>query len=204
MPLADQIAALVSGAIQIGFAMEGYGRLPHGLRHIKIVCSPVRAVMERGYHLAGSSTVALADLAREPLLCLGLRKGAPTLHGELMRRIFSFHQLKPRPIKRVEGSEAFRAALESGLGVSLIPEIGGLSQSPVLAFRPLKETGADLNVCLHALWRDTPCSQTTANFIALMREIAPRDIGTRSGRRSLASDCGQPAPKAGRPKLGAN
>jgi DNA-binding transcriptional LysR family regulator len=204
MPLADQIAALVSGTIQIGFTMAGDARLPRGLRRIKIVCSPVRAVMEREYHLAGLSDVALADLAREPLLCLALRKGSPTLHGELIRRIFAFHQLKHRPIKRIEGSEAFRAALESRLGVSLIPEIGGLSRNPVLAFRPLKDTGADLNVCLYALWRDSPCSQTAANFIALMREIAPRGIGTGSGRRSLAGDCGQPAAKAGRTKLAAN
>jgi DNA-binding transcriptional LysR family regulator len=175
MPLADQIAALVSGAIQIGFTTEIDARLPRGLRHIKIVCSPVRAVMEREYHLAGSSKVALAELAREPLLCLSLRKGSPPLHGELIRRIFSAHHLKPGPLRRIEGSEAFRAALESRVGVSLIPEIGGLSRSPALAFLPLKDTGADLKVCLHALWRDTPCSQIAANFIALMREIAPRE-----------------------------
>jgi DNA-binding transcriptional LysR family regulator len=102
MPLGDQIAALASGVIQIGFTMEGYAHLPRALRHIEIAHSPVRAVMERNYRLAGSPQVGLADMAREPLLCLALRKGSPTLHGELMRRVFAFHRLKPRPIRRIE------------------------------------------------------------------------------------------------------
>jgi hypothetical protein len=58
------------------------------------------------------------------------------------------------------------------VGVSLIPEIGGLSRSPALAFKPLKEIGPAVSVKLYALWRDTPCSQVAANFITLMREIA--------------------------------
>ena len=40
--------------------------------------------------------------------------------------------------------------------------------------KPLKETGDDLFVDLHALWRGDQASQLTANFIAVLLEVAPR------------------------------
>ena len=93
-----------------------------------------------------------------------------------MRRVFAARGLKIKSLRQIDGVEAFRATLESGLGVSLIAESGSLSQSRDLVLRPLKETGPDLNLELHALWRDDQTSQLTANFIAVMQQIAPREI----------------------------
>ncbi len=77
-------------------------------------------------------------------------------------------------LRQIDGVEAFRATLESGLGVSLISESGSLSQGREVVARPLKETGPDLNLELCALWRADQNSQLTANFIAVMRDVAPQ------------------------------
>jgi DNA-binding transcriptional LysR family regulator len=102
-----------------------------------------------------------------------MQKGALSIHSEIMRQDFVSRGLKPEPIRQIEGAEAFRATLESGLGVSLIAEVGSLSRSPDLVFKPLKESGADLFLELHALWRDGQTSQLTANFSDLMQKTAP-------------------------------
>ncbi len=172
MPLGEQIAALESGAIHIGFAIAGGPPLPPGLKQIEVVRSPVRAVMGRGHRLAKLARVGMAELGRETLLCIANKK-VSILHGEIIRRIFTGRGLKPGPIKAIEGAEAFRATLESGLGVSLIAEIGGLSRSQDLVFKPLKETGPDLILELHAVWRGEQTSQLAANFIDVMRKGKP-------------------------------
>jgi DNA-binding transcriptional LysR family regulator len=172
LPLAEQIAALESGAIHLAFAIAGGPPLPPDLQQIEVIRSPIRAVVGRSHPLAGKSRLALADLVREPLLCISNKK-VPVLHGEIMRRIFANRGLKPGPIKSIEGAEAFRATLESGMGVSLIAEVGALSRSRDLLFKPLKETGPDLILELLAVWRRDQTSQLAANFIGLMREGKP-------------------------------
>lgn len=178
MPLGGQIAALESGAIQIGFAIKGSTPIPPDLKHVEIVRSPIRAAVGRGHPLARKARISLADLVHEPLLCLTPKKGSTSVHGEIMRQGFVTRGLKPGPIQQIEGAEAFRATLESGMGVSLIAEVGSLSRSPDLVFKPLKENGADLFLELHALWLDGQTSKLTANFITLMQKMAPQEKGS--------------------------
>jgi DNA-binding transcriptional LysR family regulator len=172
IPLGEHLAALESGAIQIGFTTAGNSHLPRDVQSSEIVQSPIRAVLGRQHRLVKLPRVALADLANERLLCLRLKKEPASLHGEIMHRIFSARGLKVKSIKQIEGTEAFRAQLESGLGVSLIPKIGGLSRSRTVSFKLLEDTGPDLFVGLHALWRDASASQIATNFIAVVREVA--------------------------------
>lgn len=173
LPLGGQIAALESGAIQIGFAIKGSTPIPKNLKHVEIARSPIRAVVSREHPLASKARIALADLVGEPLLCLTPKKGAGSVHGEIMRQGFVARGLKPGPIRQIEGAEAFSATLQSGMGVSLIAQIGSLSRNPDLVFRPLKDSGADLFLELHALWREGQTSPLTTNFIAMMQKTAP-------------------------------
>jgi DNA-binding transcriptional LysR family regulator len=174
MPLGDQIAALEAGTIQIGFGIKGSTLIPEKLKHVEVVRSPIRAVVSREHRLARARSISLVELAHEPLLALSPKKGSPSMHGEIIRQGFATRGFKTAPIRVIEGADAFRATLESGLGVTLIAEIGSLATSPDLVFKPLKETGLDLFVELHALWREDQTSQLTANFIALMLKVAPR------------------------------
>ena len=107
------------------------------------------------------------------MLCFSARKGAPSVHGDIMRRTFAAHGVKIKSLREIEGVEAFRATLESGLGVSVMAESGSLSQSEFLVLRHLEDTGPDLQLELHAVWRGDQESQLVANFVAIMKEVAP-------------------------------
>jgi len=172
MPIPDQLEALRSGAIQLGFMVGGYAPIPKFLERVVVARSPIRAVVGRGHRLARMRQVSLADLAREPLLSFSVRKNM-VVHGELIRRNFASRKLKHGHIKVIEGAETFRAMLESGMGVSLVAEIGSLSRSPDLLFKPLKETGEDLTLELLALWVRGQASPMVANFIAEIGRVLP-------------------------------
>jgi DNA-binding transcriptional LysR family regulator len=183
MPLGEQIEALESGAIQVGFTVDAGTPLPASLQQVEVVRSPIRAVVGRGHRLAKPARVSLAEFVREPLVCFSLKKGTVAVHGEIMRRKLVARGLKVGPIRAIEGAEAFRATLESGLGVSLIAEIGSLSRSRDLVFKPLKETGDDLVLALHAVWSRSQNSQLAVNFINLLRQ-ARLPGGLRARARS--------------------
>ena len=174
MPIFDQLAALESGAIQIGFTLGEGDVLPRDLQSVEVARSPIRAVMGRGHPLARSARVSLADLAGEKLLCFTARKGMPSLHAKIIRTVMAARGLKPGPIREIDGADSFRATLESGQGISLIAKLGTFARSGELVFKPLKETGPDLITTLHAIWRSDQTSPLTANFIAVLRETKAR------------------------------
>jgi len=169
MPLSEQMAALENGTLQIGFTVGSDVPLSAGLQQLKIARS---AVVGIGHPLAGQPKISLVDLAREPLLAFSVRRGI-TIHADFIRRNFEVRGLKIGPVRSIEGAETFRASLEGGLGVSLIPDIGSLARSPDLAFKPLKETGDDLILELYAIWRPDRASALTANFLETLKKLKP-------------------------------
>ncbi len=173
MPIADQLAALEAGTLHIGFTVARGMPLPPGLKNVAVARSPVRVVVGRGHRLARAKQVGIADLEKEQLLCFSIKKGYPSVHGEIIRQFFTERGLKPGPMQQIDGVEAFTATLESGLGVSLVAELGSLSRSPELVLKPLKGNDPDMFLELHALWRKDQDSQLTANFIEVMKKIAP-------------------------------
>ncbi|MDB6114864.1 MAG: LysR family transcriptional regulator [Lacunisphaera sp.] len=170
IPLGDQIAAVKSGTIDIGFTIAENLPLPRGLHHVEIARSPL-GVVRRKHAPAGGARIALAGIAQERLLCLRLKNEAVSAHGEIMQRIFSARGIPVRPIRQIEGTEAFRAQIKSGAGVSLIPRIGGLTQSPSISFEPIDDAGPDLFLGLHAVWRVGPTTPLANHFVAMMRKV---------------------------------
>jgi DNA-binding transcriptional LysR family regulator len=183
MPLSEQITAIEIGTVQIGFTICKGTDLPCRLRSTEIVRTPMLAVMGREHRLARETRVSLADLANEPLAFVTAKKGAASVHAELMRRVFAARGLATGPLREVVGTEAFRARLEGGLIVSLITAAGSLARSEDLVVKPLRETGPDLFAELHALWCEERKSQMAMNFVAVMRAVAPREM-----RRALTGE----------------
>ena len=169
--LDEQLSALRDGTLQVGFAQRNGRELPQTLQRIPVASSPICAVVSRTHPLAKATRVSLADLRNEPLVSLKLRRGIGSLHGEIMTRLFAAHGVKVQKIMLIQGAEPFRAFLEGGLGVSLVPKIGGLSRSSDLVFKTLCDTGLDLCLELDALWCDVDTAQLARKFIAVVRQI---------------------------------
>jgi DNA-binding transcriptional LysR family regulator len=182
MPIADQLLALEAGTLHVGFTVARGVPLPASLKNAAVARSPVRVVMGRGHRLARATRISVTDLEKEQLLCFTAKNGYPSVHGEIIRQFFAARGVKAGPIKQIDGVEAFTATLESGLGISLVAELGSLSRSQDLVLKPLKESGPDMFLELHALWRKDQDSRLATNFIEVMRKISLRGAIKKSTR----------------------
>jgi DNA-binding transcriptional LysR family regulator len=164
----EQLAALDSGAIQVGFGVrESATPLPKAFDSSLVGRTPFRAVVGKRHRLAAMRKVSLVELAREPLLALALGKGAAP-HLDAMRRLLAKRGIKRPQIRAIEGAETFLATLEGGLGVSLMGATGSLSRGRGLLFKDLKETGDDLMIELRVVWRTGETSHLVRNFIDVL------------------------------------
>ena len=173
MPITEQLEALNTGTLQIGFMVAGGLPVPESPDHIEIARSPIRVVMARGHRLARSKRISMAQLLEEHLLCVVARKVYLSVHRDIMLRTFAARGIKVKPIQQVDWADAFSATLASWLGVSLVAESGTLAHSREPVIRPLAETAADISLGLVALWRKDQNSQLVANFVEVMRKITP-------------------------------
>ena len=164
----EQLEALESGAIQVGFGVRESGEpLPKAFDSSLVGRTPFMAVVGKGHRLASLRQVPLAELAREPLLALALSKNAAP-HSDAMRRLLTQRGIRAPQIRAVEGAETFLAMLEGGMGVSLMGAAGSLSRGKGLLFKALRETGDDLVIDLRVVWRKGDASHLLRNFIELL------------------------------------
>lgn len=183
MPIIDQLAALETGKIHVGFRVAQSSPLPKGLQHVPVAHSPIRVVLGRSHRLARARSISLAELAKETLLCFTAKKGHPSIHAEIIREFFARRGFNPPALQVIDGVEPFRATLESGIGISLVAELGSLSQGQDMVVRPIKETGPDLFLELEAIWPTDQNSQLTANFVDVIRKIMPiRQLKLKVGK----------------------
>lgn len=174
MPIVEQVAALQSGAIQIAFTVGESMPIPPQVASVTVARSPVMLVVHRDHRLARARNIGIADLVEERILCFSPTKRLVSVQGEIIKRAFANRGLKLKSLQQIDGVEAFRAMLESGMGVSLIAESGSLTNSEHLVVKPLQETGDDLMLELRALWRADDPSLLVDNFIAVMKGLTPR------------------------------
>lgn len=167
-----QIAALASGAIQLGFAIADHAYPPEHLEHFTVWRSPIRVVVGQGHRFARARRVALAAVAAETILAIGDPR-QPTPHTERTQEMFRVRGWKTRPIVEVDGLDSLLATVASGAGVTLLPAIVGEIRTGGVVFKPLTDTGPDLFTELWVLWRDSVTSPLARNFVALLRQHRP-------------------------------
>jgi DNA-binding transcriptional LysR family regulator len=180
----EQISALESGVIQVGFTVEKDPVLPAHLRRLRVLRSPMCAVVGPGHRLAGVKRISLAELAGEKLLSFAGHKSQT--HADLVRGMFVANGLKAGPTKIVEGFESLLAMIAGGQGVSLMPQHISLSGADKVEIIPLKEATDDLVFELSAVWRDGETSPLARNFVDLLRELkkpSPRQASAASAPR---------------------
>jgi DNA-binding transcriptional LysR family regulator len=168
----EQIAALASGVIQLGFAIADHAYPPEHLEHFTVWRSPIRVVIGQGHRFARARRVALAEVAAEPILAIGDPR-QPTPHAERTRAMFKVRGWKTRPIVEVDGLDSLLATVASGAGVTLLPAVVGEIRTGGVVFKPLTESGPDLFTELWVLWRDRVTSPLARNFVALLRQQRP-------------------------------
>lgn len=169
----EQIAALETGAIQIGLAIGHNLRLPDFLTRTVIRRAPICAYFGRGHRLARAPRVALADLAKENLLCLTDQKQSRR-HADMIRDLFVARRLAPEHLRPVEGFESLLTLLASNTGISLMPRMTSLARMDGVAIKPLRDTGRDIVVELWAIWRNHGASRLAGNFVSVLQSAGAK------------------------------
>jgi DNA-binding transcriptional LysR family regulator len=178
MSLPDQLAALQTGSIQVGFMIDRGDAPPVGLERAEVLTSRVAVAMGRDHPLAHKSRVALAELIAEQFFCIGETE-RHNLHRERIQAIFDTRSLHPRPIRRVNSFESLIAMVGGDHGLSVMLPLARNPENVV--FRRIKEDGDDLVVRLSAVWRKGGESQLARNFVEVLRAVsAPCRLGAKS------------------------
>lgn len=171
MALPDQLTALKSGIIQVGFFLDnGVTKLPVDMESYEILTARISVAVGEDHRLALAPSISLSDLEAETILCIGEPSGNNT-HRLKMEEVFSSRGFRHRPFKSVSSFESLIAMVAGEHGVSLIiPTFVQRSADPVV-FRRLVEEGPDLVVHLNVVWNRGVGSQLARNFVEVVKDL---------------------------------
>jgi DNA-binding transcriptional LysR family regulator len=133
LPTTAQLAALASGALDVGFA-----RMPlddESLDIEVVMREPVMAAVPEDHVLARSRRVSLERLGREPFI-LFPRSAAPAFFDQLVASVAATGVV-PRVIQEAPEMQTIVGLVAAGLGVSLVPAsvsalaLGGVAYRPI-------------------------------------------------------------------------
>ncbi|AHF90076.1 LysR family transcriptional regulator [Opitutaceae bacterium TAV5] len=181
----DQINALTSGTIQIGFAGSIGTAIPEeDVEMLPVLQSPMRVILARAHPLAANPTLSFTQLLDERLLGVADPKRVGPDHGELIRGLFTKRGMRPGIVKRVDSLESLLALVAGQQGVSIMPHIISTHHADGIVSRSIREGGPELMFHLWAVWRRGETSQIAHNFIDVLRKVQGR---TRRERKAAAA-----------------
>jgi DNA-binding transcriptional LysR family regulator len=137
------------------------------LAQFRLPDDPLLAVLPARHRLAGSTEIALADLADEPWMARVHREPYDNAY-ETMCRIAGF---EPDIAFRVDDYEALQGLVAAGLGVSVAPALSLVPRRPEVVVRPISRPAFTRQVSVLTLV-DGPRLAPLADFIATLRRTA--------------------------------
>lgn len=152
-------------AVRAGRADAGFVLLPideEGLEVRSLGAAPVLLVMPAGHRLAGRETVALAELADEPLVTW-TRSPAPAAYDDLVRACHAAG-FAPRIVQEIRHMESLLGFVAAGVGVATVHEARAQAGYPGVAYARLVEP--ELTIETGVIWRRGDASPVLARFLA--------------------------------------
>jgi DNA-binding transcriptional LysR family regulator len=163
---AEQMDALVSGKIDIGFTRTILAEARHLVHHEILFHETVLAALPRGHDLAAESAVPLTALAEERIV-LYCRGGAPAVFDSIIAMCRKA-KFSPRIADTPSSWQAVLTVVEAGEGIALVPECVQHLRATDIVFRPLRPTGCRLDAIV--AWRRGDSNAMLEGFLALLRD----------------------------------
>lgn len=164
----DQLEALQSGRIHVGFGIEPEAMLPAGFEQATVMESRVAVAMGRDHPLARQTAVSLADLSTEQFLSFGETE-AHNLHRQRIQEIFAARGIRHRAVRRVNSYESLIAMIAGDHGVSVMLPVSRNQEN--IVYRRIKEDGPDLQISVSVIWRKAGESPIARSFVDILREV---------------------------------
>lgn len=166
----EMLAQLRDGRLQLAFTVPAAPAAMRGVKFEELARVRIRLAVSPVHPFAKRRSVALEDLAKEPLIAYS-RGEYPEYH-EYLARLFGVAKLRPRIVEEHDGVNSLIAAVEAGSGVALAPESLACFAGPRLKLLPVSpDPGA---VTIGAAWPKSDLALHATRFLELARETAKR------------------------------
>ncbi len=160
----EQMAALMSGDIDIGFAYGNEVQNVSSFCSLCVIQSTYGVALPRQHPLAQHQNLTIEQICAETLFCLG-RSG----HGEKVSEIYSDEASAPKKIRTIDGFDSLITLISAGQGISILPVVLDLTKQDVVTV-PLRAIKADLDFHMWAVWKQINPSHHIQHFIKLLEE----------------------------------
>ena len=164
---AEQLDALASGRIDIGFA---YGKEVENMPNLRSLCvihSIFGVAVSRQHPLGKLTQVTLKDLRWETVFCLG--GDGKSSHKEAICQIYTAEGIKPSKHRKIEGFDSMVTLIAADQGISLLPHVLDLANQDVIII-PLVSKHSNLDFHMWAVWQDNSVSYHVKHFIQLLED----------------------------------
>ena len=164
---AEQLDALASGRIDIGFAYGTEVENMPSLRSLCVIHSIFGVAVSRQHSLGKRKQVTLRDLRWETLFCLGGE--GKSSHREAICQIYTAEGIKPSKHRKIEGFDSMVTLIAADQGISLLPQVLDLANQDVIII-PLVSDHANLDFHMWAVWQHNSVSHHVVHFVQLLEE----------------------------------
>ncbi|SOD95991.1 LysR substrate-binding domain-containing protein [Caenispirillum bisanense] len=166
MSTTAQFEALAAGRLDVGFLRPGQPMEMVGIAQRLLLREPLLAVMTAAHPLAAGASVRVADLATEPFI-LHPRAIGTGLFDKVMT-LCAAAGFAPRIAVEAHQMSTVVTLAAVGMGVSIVPEALRRLNTDGVAFRPIDDDGAFMD--LIAARRADDDTAVVRNFFAVLPE----------------------------------
>lgn len=167
----EMLAGVREGKLQVAFLVRPNRAMLRGLHFEELTRDTMCLAVPPGHNLASVRSVTLAQVAQQPLVVFS-RKDYPE-YQQYLEALLTPIKAKPKISEESDTAANLIAAVESGCGVSILPQSFACSVGPRLKLIPLSPVPEPL--LIGAVWA---AQGLTANAEALIR-VAKQPVSVR-------------------------
>lgn len=167
MSTTAQFEALAAGRLDVGFLRPGQPMEMVGMDQRLLTREPLLAVMTAEHRLAAQASVRVADLAEEPFI-LHPRAIGTGLFDKVMA-LCAAAGFAPQVAVEAHQMSTVVTLAAVGMGVSIVPEALRRLNTPGVAFRPIDDPGAFMD--LIAARRAGEAGTVVENFFSVLPAV---------------------------------
>jgi DNA-binding transcriptional LysR family regulator len=164
----EMLAGLRGGKLQIAFLLRLSPALLRGLKFEELLRDRICVAVSPSHPFASRRRATLAEAAAEPIVSYS-RKDYPDAHDHLLS-VFASLKRKIRFAEEHDSVSSVIAAVESGVGIAVVPESLSCIAGPRLKLIPLHPAPAPLRI--GAAWSPKDLSPAAQTFLECSKKLS--------------------------------
>jgi DNA-binding transcriptional LysR family regulator len=166
----EMVVGVREGKLHFAMLVNPGRAMLRGLHFEELIRDKMCLAVPPGHSLGSVERVPLAQIAREPLVIFSRREYPE--YFEYIKKLFARLKAAPHVAEEHDSASSLIAALESGVGVSILPQSFSCSAGPRLSLIPIVPEPDKLIIGL--AWSKASALNAAANqFLQSAREAAP-------------------------------